>query len=441
MDDSRIRHLANDAGIALRPDVAVDGADPILPSRFPIGEAAAVVLAGLGSAAADVAALAGGSPGPVATSALSGAHATIGFALQTLNGEPVPRSNQSNPFVHCYKTADERWVYIHGGFPNLASGLANLLGVSNDATHAELKAAMEQWNATDIEDAIADRNLCGAMVRSRTEWLAHPQGAALEIEETVSFVPADGELRWEPDPKRPLAGLRVLDMTRVLAGPTCGKFLASLGAEVVNLRAPHLPVVPSFLLETGVGKTVLNADLRSPADLASVRALALNSHVVVQGYRPGIVARFGLDAASLRDTGWRGIYGNISCYGHVGPWAGRAGWEQLAQSVSGMADAEGTAARPEQVPAALNDYTSGLLMATAVTRQLASQSLAELHGSLCQTASWLMRTGATCDPSAASGIGIPARQQRTTPDGAHTHLTPGFTVANLDIGWPGSTDI
>ncbi len=439
MDQQTMHQVAEAAGLELRSDVTIAGNDPILPSRFPIGEAAAVVFAALGSRAADLAEKAGGSPGPVATSALDGVLTTIGFAVQRLNGEPAPRSNQSNPFVHCYEGGDGRWIYLHGGFPNLAAGLASILGVSNDASFADMKLAVAAWGAQSLEDTIAERNFCGAMVRSHAEWLAHPQGIALEAEPTVAMDPNEHELTWAPDPVRPLAGLRVLDMTRVLAGPTCGKYLASLGAEVTNLRSDHIPQVPSFLLETGVGKQIVRADLRKQDELEHIQRLAMDSHVVVQGYRPWIVNRFGLDAASLRIRGWRGIYGNISCYGGVGPWSDRAGWEQLAQSVSGMAVAEGTAERPAQVPAALNDYTTGLLLAEAITRQLVAGTGADIVASLCQTAGWLMRNGAGCDPKLASGIGTPSLLQRKTEQGVHHHLSPGFTVGGLDIGWPGSS--
>ncbi len=438
MDQQTTQRVAIAAGLTLRPDVTIAGNDPILPSRFPIGEAAAVALAALGSRAADLAQKAGGLPGPVTSSALDGALTTIGFAVQQLNGKPVPRSNQTNPFVHCYEGKDGRWIYLHGGFPNLAAGLAELLGVSSDASYADMKLAVAARDAHALEDAIAERNLCGAMVRSQAEWQAHPQGIVLEAEPTVSIDPNELELAWFPDPVRPLAGLRVLDLTRVLAGPTCGKYLAALGAEVTNLRSDHVPHVPSFLLETGVGKKVVEADLRRSDELQHIQYLAMNAHVVVQGYRRGVVSRFGLDAESLRSRGWRGIYGNISCYGEVGPWSDRAGWEQLAQSVSGMAVTEGSIERPAQVPAALNDYTTGLLLAEAITRQLHAGTGGDVTASLCQTAGWIMRNGAECDPELASGIGTPLLLHRETEQGGHHHLSPGFTVEGLDIGWTGS---
>ena len=428
------------AGFGLRVNTTISGSDPILPSRFAVGESTAVALAAIGSAAADLADQAGGAPGQVKTSAQNGALTAIGFAVQRLNGNEVPRTNQSNPFVHCYLAGDGRWIYIHGGFPTLRAGLADLLGVSADATHKEVGSAVMAWEAMELEDKIADRSLCGAMVRSADEWVGHPQGKAVLGLNTVEVAHAPGsKISWEPSPDRPLRGLRVLDLTRVLAGPTCGKYLAALGAKVSNLRAAHVPVVPSFFLETGVGKSVVNADLRQAEDLQHVRTLAMDSHVIVQGYRPGVVERFGLDAVSLRSQGWNGVFGNISCYGHQGPWRNRAGWEQLAQTVSGMAAMEGSADRPVQVPAALNDYTTGLLMAAAVTRQLADRTPADLFGSLCQTAAWIVAEGATCDPNAATGIGKPELQFRKSAEGTHLHLSPGFTVQGLDVSWAGSS--
>ena len=103
-----------------------------------------------------------------------------------------------------------------------------------------------------------------------------------------------------------------------------------------------------------------------------------------------------------------------------------------------MADSEGSANRPEQVPAALNDYTTGLLLAEAITRQLATGTGADVTASLCQTAGWIMRNGADRNPELASGIGTPSLLQHHTEQGLHQHLSPGFAVQGLDIGWPGS---
>ena len=422
---------------ATTSDVTVDGADPVLPSRFHLGDVAAAALAEVGFGASRLSQLAGGPGGAVTTSAVAGACAVISFGLQRVDGEIVPRTNQSNPFVRPYQCGDGRWVYIHGGFPHLAAGLADLLDVPADADRAALSAAVAQWTAFDLEAAIGERNLCGIALRTVDEWLKHPHGQAVRVLPTIQRTAVGDGPTWEPSSgPRPLDGLRVLDLTRVLAGPTCGRTLAGLGADVLQVTAPSTPSVPSFVIDTGHGKRRAFADLRNPDDRAQVQRLAHEAHVVVQGYRPGVIERLGFDEATLRSDGWRGIYGSISCFGPTGPFAHRAGWEQLAQSASGIALAEGPRnGKPALVPAAPTDYTTGLLMAGAIVRSLAEGGGASIVGSLCQTAMLLIDAGDDLDPAAATGIGEP--RLTTTPGhfGTIDHLPFGVEVEGLDLGW------
>ncbi len=429
---------ASTAGLAVASttrDVRLEGQDPVLASRFELGLIAATALLELGDAAADLADAGGGATGTVQTSVLQGAHRLISFGLQKLNGQAVPRTNQGNPFVRAYQCADDRWIYLHGGFDHLTVGLATLLDVSAEAGLAEVGQAVKAWKSSDLEAAIARERLCGALIRTPGEWRAHPQGQALAELPLVRRTQLAGDrIAWEPHPVQPLAGLRVLDLTRVLAGPTCGKYLAALGADVLHVRGSELPSVPSFVLDTGLGKRQAWCDFNDPSELAQLTELAMRSHVIVTGYRPGVVDRFGLGSGQLRANGWNGVYGSISCYGPEGPWANRAGWEQLAQAATGMQSIEGGISAPAVTPAAATDYTTGLAMAGAVCRALATPNPTDLHGSLCQTASWILRQGAICDPQAASG-GDPSMAEVQAEFGTLTHLDPGFTVEGLQIGW------
>ena len=176
--------------------------------------------------------------------------------------------------------------------------------------------------------------------------------------------------RWTPSPTRPLDGLRVLDLTRVLAGPTCGRTLAAFGADVLHVRGPNVPVVPAFVVDTGHGKRQAHADFADPGLLAALRRVALGADVVVQGYRPGVVARYGLDEDSLRADGFGGVYGSVSAFGHDGPWADRAGWEQLAQSTSGLCLDPLGDEKPAMLPCAFTDYTTGFVMAAGIMEAL-----------------------------------------------------------------------
>lgn len=439
MTPEDIQQLAGLAGSGIEAangNVVIHGTGPVLPARLPIAEVAAVALAEVGDGARELSVQAGGDPGLVETSVEKGAQSIISFALTKVDGEAIPRTNQSNPFVRHYRCGDGRWVYLHGGFPTLAARLADLLGLRVEATFDEVGAAVATWTGQELEDAIAARRGCGGLIRTEAEWLAHPQGAAVAALDVVDVRPvAESIAGWEPSQRRPLTGLRVLDLTRVLAGPTCGRTLAALGADVLQVTGPNTPNVPSFIVDTGQGKRRTFGDLDVANDLAATQQLAVSAHVVVQGYRPGVVERFGLDAETLRSNGFRGIYANVSAFGPNGPFADRAGWEQLAQSVSGIAVTEGAIEKPSLLPAAATDYTTGYLLAGAIVRQLGRGLAADIDASLCQTAGLLMRAGPRHDPADATGIGTPEMETVVSGFGRVERLTPNVTVEGLDLTW------
>lgn len=434
-----IQRTAKSAGLALGGRLrAVDlpGHDPVLGSRFPLGTVAGTALVELGCAAAELGDLAGGGTGAVSSSVLEGAQHLVSFGLQRLNGAPVPRSNQTNPFVRAYLCEDDRWIYLHGGFSHLSQGLADLLTIDSNASRSQVADAVRQWNSHDLEAAIARERLCGAIVRTPGEWRAHPQGQALAKLPVVRTTQVQGETRgWEPHAIRPLAGLRVLDLTRVLAGPTCGKYLAALGADVLNIRGPHVPSEAAFVIDTGLGKRQAWCDFGNAEQLDQLVELAHRAHVIVCSYRPGVAQHYGLDSDALRNTGWSGLYGTVSCYGPEGPWARRAGWEQVAQAATGMQSLEGGLAAPAVSPAAATDYITGIALAGAICRALATSKAIDLAASLCQTAGWILRQGAVCDPQEATGTGEPALEDVVTEFGRLSHLPPGFTVEGLQVGW------
>src|SRR5208283_4393221 len=136
---------------------------------------------------------------------------------------------------------------------------------------------------------------------------------------------------------RPLSGVRVLDLTRVLAGPTCARTLAEHGAEVLHVRSPRLPSIEPFVIDTNPGKRSCYLDLDGQEDLEQLRALVRDAHVFSQGYRPGSFARRGFAPEALAQMRTGIIVVSINCYGYEGPFAGRSGWELLAHTVTGMA--------------------------------------------------------------------------------------------------------
>jgi crotonobetainyl-CoA:carnitine CoA-transferase CaiB-like acyl-CoA transferase len=440
MEPARIARIADLGGWKLDGDVAITGADPALATPWPVGEVAAVALALAGASAAGLARRAGGDPGPVRTRVGDAAASTIGFAVMRVDGESMARTNAENPWVGRYRCADGRWIHLHGGFPPLVERLASLLDLPAEADEARIAAAVSTWESGPLEDAIAERRGCSAIIRSEDEWRQHLQGALVHTWSTVerrdAGVPA--ATRWSPSPTRPLEGLRVLDLTRVLAGPTCGRTLAAFGADVLHVRGPNVPFVPAFVVDTGHGKRQAYADFTDAEQLAALREVALGADVVVQGYRPGVVARYGLDEESLRADGFSGVFGSVSAFGHDGPWADRAGWEQLAQSTSGLCLDPLGDEKPAMLPCAFTDYTTGFVMAAgimeALDASLDDDRAKRVDGSLCQTAAWMLRVGRRDDVGTPTGF-APTILRSETGFGVVDHLGPCVEVDGLDVGW------
>lgn len=383
--------------VNLQSDVplALNGSDPVMPSRFRIGEAAATALGASGLAANELWKLSGGTSQDISVDIKGAAASLISFVFQRQEeGEQPIREDRA--LVDLYQAGDGRWIHLHGAFPNLAEGTMRVLEC--EQTVESVGAAVKRWNAQDLENALATEGMCGAMARSREEWLAHDQGKALANIPPVEIIKIGDS---DPEPirarGRPLEGTRVLDLTRVLAGPTCARTLASHGANVLKINSPNLPNVPLFVMDTGHGKRSAHLDLHDTADNETLRTLAKTTDVFSQGYRQGAMERTGFGPRDLVELRPGIIYVSINAYGHQGPWAQRPGWEQLAQTASGVALDEGTPEAPRLIAAAATDYTTGYLASlgvmTAIKRRTLEGGSYHVRASLCQTANWLYSFG------------------------------------------------
>jgi crotonobetainyl-CoA:carnitine CoA-transferase CaiB-like acyl-CoA transferase len=442
MKPSRLHEILAAGRLDLPPGASVEisGGDPVLASRFSVGEGAAAALGLCGAAAADLWALRTGRRQRVRVDVRRASASLLSFMYQRLDGTATPRTNAANPTVALYQCRDGRWVHLHGGFPGLKAGTLRLLQCDDDAE--QIAAAVRRWDAQELEDALAEQGLCGAMARTSEEWHAHPQGRALESLPAVEVIRlADADPRPLPSGDRPLSGVRVLDLTRVLAGPACGRTLAEHGADVMRISSPRLPSIPPFVIDTGHGKLSAHVDLDDPGGPDRFRALARDGDVFSEGYRSGALERRGFGPADLADLRPGIVYVSINCYGHEGPWRQRPGWEQLAQTVTGLATAQGTPEKPRLVPAAACDYTTGYLAAYGAMAALARRAQEGgswlVRASLCQTGMWLAGLGATCDPDAATGVGDPADllTETDTPHGRLTHLAPVEELSETPTRW------
>ena len=441
MHTDRLRTLLDVARVSAPSGASIEitGEDPVLDTRFAAGEAAAASLGLAGAAAAHLWELRTGEPQDVRVDVRAAAATLLGFLLQRTSGR-IDLSRALSAVTALYEAGDGRWIHLHGGFPHLAEGTVDLLGGAMEPE--AVAAAVARWDAFALEEALAERGLCGAAVRSVAEWQAHPQGRALAGLPVVE-VERIGDAPPEPLPPgdRPLSGVRVLDLTRVLAGPTCGRTLAGHGADVLRIGAERLPSIEPFVVETGRGKRNAFLDLDRPEDLERLRALARDGDVFCQGYRHGSLEQRGLGADALAALRPGTIHVSIDCYGHAGPWAGRPGWEQLAQSAAGIAQADARNGRPRLIPAAATDYTTGVLAAfgvmTALARRAEEGGSWRVRASLCQTAGWLTRLGPGFDPAAASGFGdVDAlRMETETAWGRLTHLAPAEHLSKTPARW------
>jgi crotonobetainyl-CoA:carnitine CoA-transferase CaiB-like acyl-CoA transferase len=388
--------------VAPLPVPQFTGEDPILPTPFPVASAAAAAL-GLGaSAAGEIWRLRGGTRQDISLDLKAAAASLVSFSLLRLNGKAVPRPADSNATVGIYRGMDGRYIHLHGGFPHLERRTLDLLNSENDAE--DIADAVAKWNVFALENALAYMNQCGAVIRTEEEWQRSPQGGALAHAPPITLkrIGDAPPLRLE-DSGMPLCGVRVLDLTRVLAGPSCGRTLASYGADVLGVRGPKLPTIDLFDLDTGLGKRSAFLDLAKPGDAETMRGLVRNAHVFIDSYVPGALAKLGFSPEALAHLSPGMVHVGISCYGATGPWAHRRGWEQLAQSVTGVAVEQGAfmAARagsrresvPRLIPAAACDFITGYLAAAgaiaALQKRIREGGSWGVEVSLCATAQWL----------------------------------------------------
>ena len=345
--------------------VSLSGNDPVLPSIYRIGTASVAIIGAASLAAAELWRLRTGESQSVALDMRS---ASVAFRSESYT-RVLGRSRETfwAPVSGYFRTRDDRWVQLHCQFPHLRDGVLHVLGCRND--RAEVEAAVARWDGLELEARCRENRLCVSLVRTPEEWAAHPQARAIADLPLMEIFKI-GDASPEPlphRPERPLAGVRVLDLTKVIAGPVCGRTLASHGAEVLRIGAPHLPIMESLVIDTGLGKRSAFLDLREADASDCLADLVRNADVFVQGYRPGTIAGrgFGPDEVAARRPGI--VYVTLSAYSHHGPWRDWRGFDSLTQSASGIVHqgmmAAGTG-RPHPLPCQALDHgpaTSPLL--------------------------------------------------------------------------------
>jgi crotonobetainyl-CoA:carnitine CoA-transferase CaiB-like acyl-CoA transferase len=433
-------------------EVTIIGADPVLSTRFKIGGTCASVLAGVGVAISDIWELKTGRRQKVS---IDVRHAAAGLRSSAYLQRPGPdgafkpvvnRNHEAMiAITQPWPTKDGRWVLPHFGLPNLQARMQKLLGC--ELTPESVAAAVAKWDALELEAAIDEARVCGGMVRSNDEWLAHPHGQVLAAKPIVEIVKI-GNSDPEPLPKdgRPLNGIRALDLTRILAGPMAARTLAEHGADVLMVTAERLPQIPEHILDTNHGKRSCFLDLAQREDAARMKTLVKGADVFSQGYRPGMISKLGFGPEEVAAHRPGIIYASINCYGFDGPFSHRGGWEQVAQTMIGLCHEGRGLGRPDGpalLPAAACDYTTGYLAAYGILLALAVRARDggsyHVRVSLCQSGMFIYRQGKLAFPGL--GLDLSAaeleriRIESQPKSGPLRHLGPILSFSEAPAHW------
>jgi crotonobetainyl-CoA:carnitine CoA-transferase CaiB-like acyl-CoA transferase len=393
-----LSHLWTCAGgdASMLDAVTLSGEEPQLPSSFRVAVAAQATVAASGLAAAQIWMMRSGQSQGVAVDMR---HAVVECRSERyLSVDGQPAGQTWDAIAGIYKTRDG-FVRLHTNFPHHRDAVCRVLNCRPE--REAVQAALMQWDGLAFETAAYAAGGVVAMMRSHEEWSDLPQAKAL-VELPLISIEKIGEADPKPWPAgdRPLAGLRVLDLSRVIAGPVAGRTLAAHGADVMLISSPHLPAIPWLTIDTGRGKLTSFADLKSEQGRNALRDLLSSADIFSQGYRPRSLAALGFSPQDAARINPGIVYVSLSAYGQAGPWAERRGFDSLVQTATGFNHAEGQAAgidRPKELPAQMLDHATGYLMAfgamMAKARQAREGGSWHVQVSLARTGRWLWNLG------------------------------------------------
>ena len=365
----------------------------VLGAPYSMTDLGAACLAGAGAAVADlVASVDAGSPAGVTVDR------PLATGLFHRAARPLHATTRSpfHPMSRDFPTADGRWLRFQANYPHLRAATLGVLGTSEDGD--EIAAVVAESKADEIEAAVVAGGGAAAASRTVAEWAAHPQGAAVAAEPLVAVEQTgQRDVDWAPVPERPLAGLRVLDMTRVLAGPMATRLLAGFGAQVLRVDPPDYDEPNGIGSgDLTLGKRCAVLDIKTADGRAQFAELLAGADLLIHGLRPGALDGLGFDAATRQAISPGLIEVTLSAYGWTGPWRNRRGSDTLVQNSTGMALAGGTWAgtdKPYRWPLSIIDHSTGYLMAAAAVAAVARRTRTG-HGSvsrvsLARVAHWL----------------------------------------------------
>ena len=385
--------------------------DPIFPSPLRLGAATAGVLGMVGAAINDISVSGGGRQQQITVDRVHALMTISSLWLLTVDGEPAMRKFTPAQIGGdgIYRCRDGKFVHLMNAFPHLTNATLQTL----DANAGTIREVIAGTNSVELEARLVEAGLPGVVVRDHDTWLETPQGALLRDAPAVTITRVgDAPPTPLPEGPEPLGGLHMLDATRVLAGPTCGRTIAAFGADVLHVGSPTAVDLVAAQVDTGSGKRRAVLDLDSEAGRQSMWRLIDGADVFSQSYRAGSLARrgYGVEAVVARRPGI--VYVTETAYGNFGPWQTKRGFDSNVQAASGIFQLHENPAEPaaaDKMPMAMNDYCTGYWGAYGVLEALQRRAREggswHVEVSLAQTARWLMRLG-----TVASAAAEPSRQ-------------------------------
>lgn len=398
-----------DRGLPDHGEIKVEGQDPFFPSPFKFGETVASVLAARAIAANDLWEMKTGRRQKIFFTVDTAAATCLGGTAQTQRKNEAgvyERIAASEALTHMvsitqpWKCADGRWFLPHFNLPHLEKKVLDVLGC--EGTPEAVAQAVAKWNSDDLDRAIYEAGATGGIVFTSEEWLNHPHGEHLSQIPVVQITKLgdSAPIPLPEDGNQPLSGIRVLELCRILAGPTCGISLAEHGADVLMVTAPSLPQVPNFVRDVSHGKRSCFLDYTISEQAEKIHELVKDADVFLEGYRPGSMERHGFGPEELAREKPGLVYVSVDCFGPGGVYSDRAGWDQVAQAVTGIAVTEGElehAGQPKLTPVYACDFLTGFLGSfgtmLALARRAKEGGSYHVHVSLCQSAMLLQREG------------------------------------------------
>ncbi|WP_018913513.1 CoA transferase [Thiomonas sp. FB-6] len=429
-----------------------------LPGAFAVSDFAAAAVACAALAADELQGLASGAAGGEAPAVRVDrrlAALWFGESLRPQGWKPPPARDTLTGDHACA----DGWIRLHCNAPHHRAAACRVLGLDTGADAARAAPAVAAWAGAELEQAVVDAGGCAAQMRHAAAWRAHAQGAAVRAQPLVlrEELPAP-PAAWEPASGRPLRGLRVLDLTRVLAGPVSTRMLAGLGATVLRIDPPSWDE-PGLVPDVTRGKHCARLDLKTAQGRERFEQLLGAADVFVHGLRPGALDALGLDPAARQALRPGLVDVCLDAYGWAGPWAARRGFDSLVQMSCGIAEAgmrHAGANRPVPLPVQALDHATGYLIAASVLRALARRLR---HGVGTRARLSLARSGALLldapppepreahaaldeadlEPAVEATAWGPARRIRApwAIEGVHTHWErPASPLGSAEARWP-----